>query len=113
MPYIEGEISFANIPCAMVASKIPTPSFSATSAVLFRCPLSTDRAYQRRTRMRNSPTVKASDRHQGNILKDAESADLPVEQPMTFELVFNLKTAKQLGVTIPQSVLFRATKVIK
>ena len=63
--------------------------------------------------MRNSPTVKASDRHQGNILKDAESADLPVEQPMTFELVFNLKTAKQLGVTIPQSVLFRATKVIK
>ncbi len=63
--------------------------------------------------MRNSPTVKASDRHQGNILKDVESADLPVEQPMTFELVFKLKTAKQLGVTIEPNVRVGATKVIK
>jgi putative ABC transport system substrate-binding protein len=63
--------------------------------------------------MRNSPTVKASDRHQGNILKDVEPADLPVEQPMKFELVFNLKTAKQIGVTIEPNVLVRATKVIK
>ena len=63
--------------------------------------------------MRNSPTVKASDRHQSNILKDVESADLPVEPPMTFELVFNLKTAKQLGVTIEPNVLVRANIVIK
>ena len=67
--------------------------------------------------MAYGPTVpdmyRALFRLLGRILKGAKPADLPVEQPTRFELVVNMRTAKALGLTIPQSLLIRADRVIE
>jgi putative ABC transport system substrate-binding protein len=56
---------------------------------------------------------RRSTTHMDKILKGAEPGELPVEQPMTFDFVVNLKTAQALGLTIPQSILMQATGVIR
>jgi putative ABC transport system substrate-binding protein len=57
--------------------------------------------------------VRRSASYVVRILRGAKAADLPIEQPTTFDLVLNMKSAKALGITFPPSILLRATEVIE
>ena len=91
---------------AELAIKNPLPSMNETSDMVEAGGLASYSA-------NDADQFRRAAYYVDRILKGAKPADLPVEQPTKFELVINLKTAKQIGLTIPQSLLYRTDRVIK
>jgi putative tryptophan/tyrosine transport system substrate-binding protein len=95
------------------------PQLTVDSALKYRLPALSNQKSLAEAGALTSYSASFAERARGiasyvdKILKGAKPADLPVEQPSKFELVMNLKTAKQIGLTIPPNVLARADKVIK
>lgn len=106
--FLSPRILSLNIPGLIeeIASKRAIPTMFADPFFVERAGLA---CYSANNHELGRQTARLVDR----ILKGAKPADLPVEQPTKFELVINLKTAKALGIKIPQSVLVRATRVIE
>jgi ABC-type uncharacterized transport system substrate-binding protein len=104
------------VPAAMARYEKKIADFAATNRLPWTCD-TTESVLQAGCLMAYGPSYPDLHRRAATyvdkILKGTKPADLPVEQPMKFEFVVNLKTAKQLGLTIPPNVLARATKVIK
>ena len=63
--------------------------------------------------MRDSEVFRRAGRYVGRILKGGRPAEMPMEEPRDFRLIVNLKTAKALGIAVPQSVLVRADGVLR
>jgi putative ABC transport system substrate-binding protein len=66
-----------------------------------------------RRKSRRSSLFRRSAHYVDRILKGAKPGDLPIEQPMTFDLVINMKTAKALGIKMPPELMVRANRLIK
>lgn len=110
-------VSALLVPTSMEARRVSSELVAQSSSTRIPTIHSDRAAVQAGGLMSYGPDERWAARRAGNyvarILKGAKPADLPVERPTTYELVINLKTARAMGVTIPQSLLSRADRVIE